>query len=71
MRKPVKTQQQRPRVYCGECKHFLRDTEGINHNVHTGEFFMGVCLRGLHPDTMIKQFANKPRDCEAYRRKEG
>lgn len=62
----VTEQKQPATVYCGECQFFVRDTDGINRNAYTGEFFMGVCTKGLHPDTAIKQFANKPRHCEKY-----
>lgn len=54
------------KVYCGECKVFDRDTEGISYNKQTGEYFMGRCRLGLHPDTSNKQFANKPRLCASY-----
>ena len=54
-------------VYCCDCRHFNRDTEGISFNAYTKEFFMGVCSLGLHPDTPIKQFANKPRHCETHK----
>lgn len=54
------------KVTCGECHHFKRDTEGISRCRDTGEYFMGECLKGLRPDTEIKQFANKPRICKFY-----
>lgn len=53
-------------VTCGACRWFQRDTQGRNFNVETGEYYMGVCAKGLKPDTEIKQFANKPRECESY-----
>ena len=53
-------------VYCGECRHFHRDTEGTSFRIETGEFFMGVCGKGLKPDTVKKQFADKPRRCKSY-----
>ena len=62
------TEQKQPEtVYCGECRFFVRDTDGINRNAYTGEFFMGVCQRGLHPDSPIKQFADHKRQCETYK----
>ena len=53
-------------VCCGECRHFMRDTDGINKSLATGKYFMGVCLIGHTPDTRIKQFANKRRTCKDY-----
>lgn len=53
------------RVRCGECRWFKRDTEGISRN-EEGEYFMGTCERGLHPDTVKKQFANKARVCRVF-----
>jgi len=53
-------------VYCSDCRNFRRDTEGISHRIDTGEYFMGECLVGLHPDTPKKQFADKPRVCKSY-----
>lgn len=61
-----KKMQGQQRVYCGECKQFKRDTEGPSRSIETGEYFMGVCLKGLRPDGMRKVFANKPRECEGY-----
>jgi len=58
--------QQPPTVFCGQCRHFLRDTSGPNYNNDTHEYFMGVCGKGLTPDTTRKQFANKPRLCPNY-----
>lgn len=55
-----------PTVFCGECKHFIRDTSGPNYNNDTHEYFMGVCSKGLTPDTPRKQFSNKPRKCKNY-----
>ena len=54
------------RVYCSECCHFQRDTEGVSFRRDTGEYFLGICLQGLHPDTIKKQFADKPRFCNSY-----
>lgn len=54
------------RVTCGACRWFQRDTQGRSFNIETGEFYMGLCAKGLKPDTEIKQFANKPRECESY-----
>lgn len=53
-------------VTCGECRRYERDTEGRSYNRETGEFFLGLCGEGLHPDTPVKQFANKPRVCEKF-----
>lgn len=53
-------------VYCSDCRNFRRDTEGISFRNDTGEYFMGECLVGLHPDTPKKQFADKPRVCKSY-----
>lgn len=54
------------KVFCANCKVFNRDTEGISYNKETGEYYMGECGKGLHPDTPRKQFANKPRYCDSY-----
>lgn len=56
-------------VTCGDCRKFERDTEGCSFNIATGEYFMGVCRDGLHPDSPRKQFANKPRRCNRFRAK--
>lgn len=53
-------------VTCGACRWFQRDTQGRSFNIETGEYYMGVCAKGLRPDTEIKQFANKPRECKSY-----
>ena len=55
-------------VTCGDCQHFQRDTSGISRDIN-GVYFMGVCQRGLHPDTIRKQFADKPRICETFKPK--
>ena len=60
--KPVDTEQ---KVYCADCEHFVRDTDGISRTIN-GEYFMGICAEGLHPDTPKKQFADKARKCEHY-----
>lgn len=68
MKKNKKPQEvEQPTVYCCNCIHFQRDTEGISRNLETGEYFMGQCKQGLHPDTIKKQFANKPRKCNKYK----
>lgn len=54
------------KVRCADCQHFKRDTEGISRNVYTGEYFMGTCTAGLHPDTPIKQFADHLRECKKH-----
>jgi hypothetical protein len=56
------------KVYCAECRHFRRDTEGRSRTVD-GEYFMGICLKGLTPDSPKKQFADKPRVCNTYQSK--
>ena len=53
-------------VTCGECRRYERDTEGRSYNRTTGEYFLGRCGAGLHPDTPVKQFANKPRVCDKF-----
>ena len=60
--KPVETEQ---KVYCADCEHFVRDTDGISRTIN-GEYFMGICTEGLYPDTPKKQFADKARKCEHY-----
>ena len=56
-------------VTCGDCRHFVLDTEGCSRRNDTGEYYMGICGAGLCPDSPVKQFANKPRICAKYRRK--
>ena len=68
-RKETKQAIEPPKVYCGECKHFIRDTSGISRTVD-GEYFMGICTEGLHPDSPKKQFADKARKCETYKPKD-
>ena len=58
------------KVYCGECRHFVRDTSGPSFSTATGEYFMGVCAKGLTPDTPKKQFADKARKCETFKPKQ-
>lgn len=53
-------------VRCSDCVHFRRNTEGRSFNVDTGVYFMGRCAHGLHPDTPVNQFANRPRECVHY-----
>ena len=65
-KQPIKIEPQK--VYCGEYKYFRRDTEGISKTMD-GEYFMGVCLKCLTPDTVRKQFADKPRVCNTYQNK--
>jgi hypothetical protein len=64
-KKESKQAVEQPKVYCGECRHFVRDTSGISRAID-GEYFMGECTEGLHPDTPKKQFADKARKCEHY-----
>ena len=68
-KKESKQTVEQPKVYCGECRHFVRDTSGISRTID-GEYFMGVCTEGLHPDTHKKQFADKARKCETYKPKD-
>ena len=65
-KKESKQAVEQPKVYCGECRHFVRDTSGPSFSIATGEYFMGECAEGLHPDTPKKQFADKARKCEHY-----
>lgn len=57
------------RVTCSDCRHFKRDTEGSSFCLDTHEYFMGECMKGLYPDTSIKQFANKLRECKQFQHK--
>lgn len=57
------------KVRCADCRHFRRETEGISRNIDTGEYFMGDCSIGLHPDSPIKQFANRERICNQFIKK--
>lgn len=54
------------KVFCSDCLHFVRDTEGISRNNETREYFMGICNKGLTPDGCRKTFANKPRLCKYH-----
>lgn len=61
-------------VHCADCRHFHRDTEGINRRADTGEYFMGVSDIGCDPDHtfnsktgVAKIFADKPRICETIK----
>ena len=56
------------RIKCGDCRHFRRDTEGRSLSKE-GVFFMGLCSLGLHPDSPVKQFADKMRECEQWERR--
>ena len=69
-KKESKQAVEQPKVYCGECRHFVRDTSGPSFSISTGEYFMGECAEGLHPDTPKKQFADKARKCETYKNKD-
>ena len=53
-------------VTCATCKHFHRDTTGPSYNAYTHVYFMGSCALGLTPDTPIKQFADKQRECDKH-----
>lgn len=54
-------------VVCADCRHFRRDTTGPSYNAYTHVYFMGSCVLGLTPDTPIKQFADKPHQCNGYK----
>ena len=53
-------------VVCADCRHFRRDTTGPSRNAYTHVYFMGTCALGLTPDTPIKQFADKQRECNQH-----
>ena len=53
-------------VVCADCRHFHRDTTGPSYNAYTHVYFMGTCTLGLTPDTPIKQFADKQRECDKH-----
>ena len=53
-------------VTCASCRHFRRDTEGPSFNAYTHVYFMGTCGLGLTPHTPIKQFADKPHECNKH-----
>ena len=53
-------------VVCADCRHFRRDTTGPSRNAYTHVYFMGTCALGLTPDTPIKQFADKQRECDKH-----
>lgn len=58
-------------VFCCDCVHFQRDTEGISRNIETGEFYMGHCAKDCDVTPYgykAKMFANKPRKCPKFRR---
>lgn len=67
MKRTTNKQPDQPLVTCGTCRHFKRDTEGISRRIGTGEFFMGICTKGHHPDSPIKQFADHQRSCADHR----
>lgn len=69
--KTQKKQEEKPvvKVRCCDCRHFSLDTEGLSFSAVTGEYFMGVCTKGLTPDTPKKQFADKARVCNQYQNK--
>lgn len=66
-RKKVEQQQEEPWVACKDCRWFHRDVDGISRVNGTDHYFMGVCGRGLHPDSPIKQFADNLRRCKQFR----
>lgn len=53
-------------VVCADCRYFHRDTTGPSYNAYTHVYFMGFCALGLTPDTPIKQFADKQRECNKH-----
>ena len=64
----ISNKQKVVRVYCSDCRWFVRDTEGNSYKIGTNPkyYFMGECSKDLHPDTPIKQFADKVRTCKTY-----
>lgn len=66
-KKQESAEQELPIISCSDCRWFVRDTEGISRNAYTGEYFMGICSKNLHPDSPRKQFANKPRQCKHFK----
>lgn len=65
-KKSISPQPEPAKVFCSDCRRFVRDTSGISRNNETGEYFMGLCAKGLTPDGCKKVFANKPRLCLKY-----
>ena len=65
MRRPAKPSKP-VLVTCATCRHFRRDTEGPSRNAYTHVYFMGTCDLGLTPHTPIKQFADKPHECNKH-----
>lgn len=53
-------------VVCATCAHFHRDTSGPSYNIYTHIYFMGTCALGLTPHSPVKQFADKPHQCNQY-----
>lgn len=53
-------------VTCATCRHFRRDTTGPSYNAYTRVYFMGTCGLGLTPHTPVKQFADKPHECNQH-----
>ncbi len=67
----ISNKQKVVRVCCSDFRWFVRDTEGNSFKLGTNPkyYFMGECSKGLHPDTIKKQFADKPRICQTYSEK--
>lgn len=53
-------------VTCATCRYFRRDTDGPSFNAYTHVYFMGTCGLGLTPHTPVKQFADKPHQCNKH-----
>ena len=54
-------------VVCASCVYFHRDTSVPSFNAYTHVYFMGTCALGLTPHSPIKQFADKPHQCNLYK----
>ena len=63
----LKTKPKPRLVTCETCRHFHRDTTGPSYNAYTHVYFMGTCALGLTPHTPIKQFADKPHECNEHK----
>lgn len=62
-----KVVQDEMKVYCRDCKNFLRDHEGISRNIDSKEYFMGICLVGQKLDSEVKQFADNSKICKRFK----
>lgn len=64
-----KKEEEKPRIKCADCKHFVRDTDGISRRNDTHEYFMGDCLKSIYPDHCRKVFAELERVCDSFEKK--